>query len=132
MATYDFTLVNHTGKDNSAPDTLSCLLLPSTGDALTDGCTDCLISQICPHWISFAEVQQCMTADPLLWSMHHHIDTYWPNKSAISAELQSYFHVYSELEHSNGVVLHDGCIVLPATLQQKVLMMTHAGHPGMV
>ncbi len=102
------------------------------GDALADGYTDHLISQICPHGISFAEVQQCMTADPLLQSMCQHIDSYWPNKSAISAELWPYFHVCGELDNSNGVILHDSCIVLPAALQQKVLMMAHAGHPDMV
>ncbi len=39
-----------------------------------------------------------MTADPLLQSVCHHIDTHW----------------------------------LPTTLWQKVLMMAHAGHLGMV
>ncbi len=54
------------------------------------------------------------------------------SKSTILAKLRPYFHVCGELEHSNGVILCDGRIVLPATLQQKVLMMAHAGHPGMV
>ncbi len=61
------------------PDTLSRLPLPSTGDALADGYTDHLISQIRPHGISFAEVQQCTAADPTLQSECHFIDTHWPD-----------------------------------------------------
>ncbi len=61
LTAYDFTLVYCPGKDNSVPDMLSRLPLATTGEALADGYTDHLISQIHPHGISFAEVQQCMT-----------------------------------------------------------------------
>ncbi len=94
LAAYDFMLVYRPGKDNSVPDMLSHLPLPSTGDALADGYTDCLISQICPHGISFTEVQQCTTADTMLQSVCHYINSYWPNKSTISAELWPCFHVH--------------------------------------
>ncbi len=36
------------------------------------------------------------------------------------------------MDFSNDVVLCDGHIVLPTALQQRVLMMAHVGHPGMV
>ncbi len=104
------------------PDTFSRPPLATTGEALADGYTDRLISQIHPHSISFTEV--CVS---MLQSLFHHITTHWPNKSNISAELQPFHHVRSELEYSNDVVLRDGYIVLPAALQQKVRK-----HPGMV
>ncbi len=37
LATYDFTLVYHPGKDNSVPNTLSRLPLVTTGEAPADG-----------------------------------------------------------------------------------------------
>ncbi len=88
--------------------------------------------QICPHGISFEEIWECTQSDSTFPTVFWFLDTHWPHKSQVMLAARPYYQLHDELSVSGGVLLRDGCIVIPSTLQPKLLHMAHAGIAVMV
>ena len=57
----------------------------------------------------------------------------WPNTSkSLPKELHPYFHRKLQLTVHNGCILHSHRVVIPSSLQQKILTEIHEGHMGIV
>ncbi len=132
LSAYNLDIVHRPGEQNSVPDMLSPLPLSTTGPAVDDFDVLCLFQQIQSHSISFSEIKKHTQSDPLLLTVLHFVDTHWLHKDQIPNSLHPFYSVQGELEILEGILLHEGHIVVPQALQPKLLHMAHAGHPGMV
>ncbi len=94
------------------PDVLFQLPHPSTGPALDDSLTACLVHQLRLHSICFSEVQACTREDPDLQTTCRYVEKGWPHKNKLFQQIMPLFHVRTELESTDGVLLHDGQLVL--------------------
>ena len=63
--------------------------------------------------------------------LKHFIITGWPDsKDEISAELKPYWSYRDKLVVTDGMILKGRCIIIPNTLQQRVLDQLHTNHMG--
>ena len=57
----------------------------------------------------------------------------WEPKSAVAAELRSYFDVRDTLSRSDdGLLMKDRMVVIPRSLRRRALELAQEGHPGIV
>ena len=88
-----------------------------------------------PHYgsISLESIQQQTDMDDTLCTVKKYIRTHWPTKKEIRPELLPYYHVRDELSlEAMCITRGEHRFVIPATLQQRVLVAAHEGHPGIV
>ncbi|CAH8614326.1 unnamed protein product [Dicrocoelium dendriticum] len=67
--------------------------------------------------------------DPILKKVTQFHKTSWP-RSCPSAELQQYFQRRHSLSIVNDCILFSERVVIPKTLQERLIRQFHAGHPG--
>ena len=117
-------------------DALSRLPRPSGSPAIIDDAPVALqavIAALKGGPISLESIRQHTDEDAVLSQVKRYIHTRWPNKNRLATELLPYYYICNELS------LEEMCIsrgehrfVLPTSLQQRVLMAAHEGHPGIV
>ncbi len=99
---------------------------PSAEPAIPKYMSVRLVSQICAHCISLTDVTSAVSTDDTLqqvihlWSMTGHIN----RRSLMPSTLK--------LEFMDGQLVWGGRLVIPSTLQQRILCLAHTGNPGMV
>ena len=54
----------------------------------------------------------------------------WPNRSSIKGVLKKYALEADHLSIQDGILLYDDRLVIPAMLQQQILIKLHTGHQG--
>ena len=69
---------------------------------------------------------------PLLAKVMQATMSRWPTKRELNEELLPYFNKREELTVYDGCLLWGGRVVVPPSLQQRVLEELHEGHVGMV
>ena len=83
--------------------------------------------------ISDTTIRRLTAADPVLAQVITCQRGKWPPKTKLASSLRPYFDTRNELsQHDNILTRTDDCIVVPSSLQQRILHVAHQGHPGIV
>ena len=103
----------------------------NTADAV-EGYVRFIVQQALPKAIALDEVKTATAADPVLSKVIEFITTGRWNEAYGKAEFQPYVNVKSELavDADCSVVLRQTRLVIPASLQQRVVDIAHAAHMG--
>ena len=139
---YDYKIKYQSGKLNAA-DWMSRHPLPSTKDSdrgtqVAEEYVNFLIDNAAPKAMSLAEIKAATTSDKTLQEViTRHATGNWELQSTLLdtdiAALRSFAALRSELTvSSDGVVLRGSSIVIPKSLQQRVIELAHEGHQGIV
>jgi len=137
LSPYRFRVIHRPGKSNPA-DYLSRHTgdTPSTdydrsarvAEEYINMMTDCSV----PKTMGLDEIREATRADPTLQQLQRMIhDSGWTESTA-SDDLRQYKHVFAELSTCNDIILRGTQIVIPKSLQQRVIELAHEGHQGIV
>ena len=77
--------------------------------------------------------QQICTAtarDPLLSNVLLYIRSGWPSSHPSDSKLQPFLSRKTELSIQDGCILWGAHVIIPTTLQERVLLELHEAHPG--
>jgi hypothetical protein len=130
---FDYEIEHHPGKDNLVADALSRLPVPSSEPAITDDTETRVVRHVRQDGISLTEIRQQTKADHTLSEVLKFLNNGWPNRNSLSSELKIYHQVRNELSIEDGyIVRNEDRIVVPPSLQKKLLKLSHLGHPGIV
>ncbi|KXJ22395.1 Uncharacterized protein K02A2.6 [Exaiptasia diaphana] len=129
-ADVDFELVYQPGKDEQDPlDFLSRHPLPSNEEEETEA----IIKQVteASHAIVLDKIREETAKDEQLQKLSERmIKGDWARHRK-DPDITPYFHIRQELYEVDGIILRDNKIVVPATLQRKVVKTAHRlGHLG--
>lgn len=75
--------------------------------------------------------RQAQQADALCSKVIDFCKTSWPDKHAVSCELQPYWKERGQFSLCDDLLLHGGRIVIAQALQEETLKKIHQGHQGM-
>ncbi|CAF1158398.1 unnamed protein product [Adineta steineri] len=78
------------------------------------------------------EIATATKNDKTLQIVHRFIRTQWPNTSLKNPDLLPYFNHRYTLSEINGCLLRDTQVIIPQTLQRRVINMLHRNHLGPV
>ena len=141
LQSYDFTLIFKPGADNPA-DYLSRHPLPfDKSQSISDVAEDYvnfLIDHSVPKALTIQEIILETSTDPTLQSVKNAIKTNnWHSPADLSVD-QSAFKVFKTVKEDlsvstdHDVILKCNNIVIPKSLQEKVMAIAHEGHQGIV
>ena len=86
-----------------------------------------MIANSIPKAMTFSEVLWASKDDPVLQKvtkcLHENI---WTKDS----DIKPYFKIKDQLTSKSGIILNDTKIIIPKSLQKKVLRIAHEGHQG--
>ena len=91
-----------------------------------------IITDTTPQAITLAEVQKATKKDPELSKPITLIQTNRSNACKSDPDLVAYAQVFRELSHLEGVVTRGHQIVIPKSLQERVISVCHEGRLGIV
>lgn len=133
---FSFTLEYSPGKYNVA-DYLSRHSIPATEkehrkSKQREEIICSLVSASVPHAMSLSQVQEATKDDTKLQSLIPHIMQGTISKAKRDPSLSDFKFVFSELSYCNGIVMRGNQIVIPDSLQNRVLDICHEGHLGIV
>jgi transposase InsO family protein len=124
---YDFDLIYVKGSEMYLADTLSRANLSETDGKLID--------EICVHKVSMSPERQAemeKATESELCELMYLIENGWPEeKSEVSVEARSFFHIRDELTVEDSLVYRGNRLVVPLSLRRYVLQSAHEGHLGM-
>lgn len=134
LSPYRFRVIHRPGKTNPAD-----YLSRHTGDTPTDDnrssrvaedyinmVTDCSV----PKTMTLSEIREATRADSTLQQLQRMIHNgRWTDDSD---DLRQYKHVFAELSTCDDIILRGTQIVIPPSLQQRVIDLAHEGHQGIV
>lgn len=128
LAAYDFTIKFVNSKDNGPADALSRLPLPSDGGAPRPLMTYINLVQECMP-VNFRDVAKETAKDVLFCRILGYVKFGWP--SVISSDdLKIYWMRRNEITIDLGCLIYKYRIMVPLTLQKRVLDELHQGHLG--
>ncbi len=111
-------------------DMLSWLPLPSSGFALPEVSRDITLHRITGEGLTLTEIQTVTAADDVLSRVVKFVQTQWPPKGQITADLLPYYHIYDEFHLEQGCLVRDCQFVPPVSLHTQIFGLAHSGHPG--
>ena len=91
-----------------------------------------IIKGTVPQAISLVEVQDATKRDQELSKFIPLIQVSNCNACKADPDLREYVQVFQELSHLEGVVTHGHQIVIPKSLQERIINICHEGHLGIV
>nr|XP_054761486.1 uncharacterized protein K02A2.6-like [Lytechinus pictus] len=133
---FDYHVEYKMGKDNFVADALSRLPQNQSSVDHVDGENDeeeevvLSLDVECP--ISILELQKATKEDPSLVQVRKFVEEGWPAKHTLSQELRPLYVLRDEFSIVDEVVMRDDRIVVPATLQGKLVQFAHSAHQGIV
>ena len=135
---YNYTVVYRPGKENSVADMLSRAVGSSGTDESTCE-TSADLSMISTIFGSTAlramtpaDIATETGKDQTLTQLLENISTGWPKRCTQNMHIHPFHQVKEDLTTANGCVFRDTRVVVPASLQKKVLELAHEGHCGIV
>ena len=136
MQQFDFELKYCPGSKNAA-DYLSRHVIPLTeSDTKTCNAREQVVHSIitvtAPQAILLVEVQDATKRDRELSKLIPLIQAGNRNACKADPDLMKYAQVFQELSHLEGVVTRGHQIVIPKSLQERVIDICHEGHLGVV
>ena len=133
LSNFNYTIEFRRGKDNKVADALSRLHMKASELGVPDYTVSKMISTVTEHGLSFHIFGNLTQDDPVLKQVYCAVSSHWPHKNKISPELVPYYQVRNELSLEGLCIVRDSSrIVVPASLQARLLQMAHVGHPGIV
>ena len=91
-----------------------------------------IIKGTVPQAISLVEVQDATKRDQELSKFIPLIQVSNCNACKADPDLRKYAQVFQELSHLEGVVTRGHQIVIPKSLQERIINICHEGHQGIV
>ena len=136
MQQFDFQLKYYPGSKNAA-DYLSRHMIPLTeSDIKTYNARKQVVHSIntdtTPQAITLAEVQDATKKERELSKLIPLIQSGNRNACKADTDLAKYVQVFQELSYLEGVVTLSHQIVIPQSLQERVISICHEGHLGIV
>ena len=132
LGAYTYQIRYKSGRDNSNADSLSCLPPPYGPTEVPQPAeTVLLMERLESSPISFTDIRNHTTKDPLLSKVRQIVTDGCPDV-VDRPELQSFASVSHELSVVSDCLLRGNRMVVPTSLQEKVLDHLHDGHPGVV
>ena len=92
--------------------------------------TEFLVNALNETPLSFEEIRESSTKDPILIEVRKFVTTKWPKK--VSKALQPYHAKQTELSCYQETILWGKRVVIPHSLRDKALEVLHECHPGIV
>ena len=130
LSAYDYEIVFKPTLTHSNADGLSRLPLPMT-EATKEAPEEVSVfnvSQVHALPVTFQQVQTATRRDPLLSKVSHYVKNGWPDQ--ISDELKPYKNREQEIGIESGCLMWGIRVIVPKSLQEKVLESLHENHPG--
>lgn len=82
--------------------------------------------------ISIEEIQNQTKQDTVLNQVFYYAHNKWPVKATISTKLRPYYMLRDDIYIDERILMYNGRIVIPSTMQNLILTKSHEGHPGIV
>ncbi|GJQ70641.1 hypothetical protein Trydic_g23031 [Trypoxylus dichotomus] len=76
------------------------------------------------------KLQDATSSDKTLRAIIKYLQTYWPEKRQIPADLTTFYEKREELSYEERILLWKGRLCIPTSLRRDILEMLHDGHPG--
>ncbi|XP_060543752.1 uncharacterized protein K02A2.6-like [Pantherophis guttatus] len=131
LAAYSYCLVHQPRADMGNTDALSRCPLPDNLDDPTPGIPILLIDVLDSGPITSAEVARASTKDHMIRTVASWVMRGCPERIG-SGKFKQFANKRDELTMQGGCLLWGDRVVIPLCLREKVLMLLHEGHPGIV
>ena len=129
LQSYNFTIKHISGVDNPA-DILSRQPLNTTNQRAmeeTEQFINVVIANATPKAITFSDLLTESSKDTILIKVATCIESNrWPK----DASLKPYFNIREELPYKSCIVVRDSQIVIPKSLQMRIIKLAHESHQG--
>ncbi len=134
---YNYEVKHVAGKDNVVADFLSRIgegMDPSSEPTLPNDDDDITIAALSEEsLISPEELIAESEGDRIFEKIRRYFRDGWPKRKNIPHPNLRLFHdIQNELSEKNGLIFRGNRLVIPDSLQQKILSRLHTGHPGIV
>ena len=131
LSAYKYDIKYKSTENHGNADGLSRLPLPST-DSPPDSATQTIaafnIGQVQALPVTFQDIQQATRRDTTLSKVYQYVQQGWPKE--MNEHLQPFKDKQAELSTEHGCLLWGIRVVVPQSLQAKVLESLHANHTG--
>ena len=129
LSAYDYEIQFKPTKSHSNADGLSRLPLPILDSETTSSSVSVFnIAQIQSLPVTFQQVQATTRRDPILTKVSAYVTTGWPEK--VPENLKPYQTRQHEIGIESGVLMWGIRVIIPQSLQPKLLESLHHNHPG--
>ena len=129
---FDFTLQYRAGTENEVADFLSRHPLQTSSNTIDNDEDSFVVHRIANDGFSIESIRDATSSDSTLSKVVDCVKNQWP-KHTKDHELLPYFKVRHNLSIENGCLLReDQRVIVPGRLQNRLLRMSHKGHPGIV
>lgn len=126
---YNFKVEYRRGSDNKVADALSRLPAPGTeGEEQAEEEVVSLVTSV----VHREDLQRATEEDDTLQSVMHCVQTAWPARKNLTADLVPYYEVRSELSVVDGLLLRSERFVIPAKLTAMFVQNAHESNPRSV
>lgn len=126
---YNFTVKYRRGSDNKIADALSRLPAPGTEGELQ---LEEEVVSLVTSSVHLADLKLATAEDGTLADVMRFVQSSWPARKDLAAELTPYYEVRKELSMADGLLLRTERIVVPAKLTVTFVQLAHESHPGIV
>ena len=131
LSVFDYTVEYREGSQNVVADALSRLSVPSSADAIQDPTHEKIVRNLDTDNMSLKVIEEETKVDQTLSLVMKYVSNGWPKK-IVSTAVQPYHRLRNEISADGGFLLRGERIILPASLQRRLLKKAHDGHPGIV
>lgn len=130
LSAYKYDIKYKSTENHGNADGLSRLPLPSTDSSQdTKTITAFNIGQVQALPVTFQDIQQATRRDATLSKVYQYIQQGWPKD--VNEHIQPFKDKQAELSTEHGCLLWGVRVVVPQSLQAKVLESLHANHTGL-
>lgn len=126
---YNFKIQYRSGAHNQVADALSRLPVPDTEGGFQ---VDEEVVSLVTSSVHRDNLHVATTEDAILRQVMHFVQSSWPTRKRLAAELTPYYEIRDELSVVDGLVLRTERIVVPAKLRDTFIQLAHESHPGIV
>ncbi|GJQ76524.1 hypothetical protein Trydic_g2227 [Trypoxylus dichotomus] len=135
LSSYDYETAYHAGKENAPADVLSRLQLTDKNMTFEEEVglpkRGHLFNLRMHHLpVTKRKLQDATSSDKTLRAIIKYLQTYWPEKRQIPADLTTFDEKREELSFEERILLWQGRLCIPTSLRRDILEMLHDGHPG--
>ena len=135
MDRFTYTIRHVPGKELYTADTLSRAPLPHTGDSKEgEDLAELLVETVTNHLPVSRDrlkvYRQAQHTDPVCSTLMKYCASSWPERHRLAPGTKPYWPARGELTLGEELLLYNGRIVVPSTMQEETLRKLHHGHQG--